>query len=141
MYEETVTPVHRSFWVIGAIALIWNVLGCINFIVQLNPDTHAAYREVERAIIEGRPAWAMAGFAIAVFGGAIGSLLLLVRKTSAFNFFIASLLGVFVTMKHALAVDAEFGNAEIMGIVVMPLAVGVFLVWYAKLAARKGWIS
>jgi len=140
MNVEAATPVHRSFRVIGAVALIWNVLGCVNFIVQLNPGTHAAYREVERAIIEGRPAWATAGFAVAVFGGAIGSVLLLLRKSSAFNFFIASLLGVFITIRHAVTVDAEFGTGEIMGIVVMPLAVAIFLVWYSKLAARKRWI-
>jgi len=133
------TRAHWSFWAIGAIALLWNVLGCVNFIVQLDPDMVSAYRASERAIIEGRPLWASAGFAVAVFGGAIGSLLLLLRRRSAFYCFIASLLGVIVTMGHTLGIDIKFGTGEILGIVVMPLAVAAFLVGYTKFAASKGW--
>ena len=84
--------------------------------------------------------WATAGFAIAVFGGAIGSLLLLLRKSPAVRFLVASLLGVFVAMRHTVTVDVGFGTGEIIGIVVMPLAVAMFLVWYGRFARRKGWI-
>ncbi len=89
MNDENVGGVHWSFWAIGAIALIWNVMGVINLFVQMNPDVLTAYRESERAIVEGRPAWATGGFAIAVFGGALGCLLLLLRKFAAFYLFIA----------------------------------------------------
>jgi len=131
--------VHWSFWLIATIALVWNVLGSINFIVQLDPDMVSAYRESERAIIVGRPLWATGAFAIAVFGGAIGSLLLLLRKRSAFYWFAASLLGVVVTMIHTMGIDIDFGSGEIVGIVVMPLAVAAFLVGYTKFAESKGW--
>ena len=80
MNDENVSGVHWSFWPIGAIGLIWNVLGAVNFVVQMNADSLAVYREVEQAIIEGRPIWATGGFALAVFGGAIGGVLLLLRK-------------------------------------------------------------
>ena len=100
MKDETVGGVHWSFWAIGAVALIWNVMGVINFFVQMNPDLLAEYRESERAIVEGRPAWATGAFAIAVFGGALGCLLLLLRKSAAYYVFIASLLGVIVTNIH-----------------------------------------
>jgi hypothetical protein len=83
--------------------LIWNVMGGINFFTQMNSEIVAAYRESERAVIEGRPAWAPAGFAIAVFGGVFGCLLLLFRKSAAVYLFIASLLGVIVTMIHTLS--------------------------------------
>ena len=74
MNDETVRRVHWSFWVIGAVALIWNVLGGVNFFVQMNADVVTSFPETARAIIEGRPAWATGGFAIAVFGGALGCL-------------------------------------------------------------------
>ena len=133
--------VHWSFWAIGAIALIWNVLGAINFVAQMNPDMLAAYRESERAIIEGRPAWATIAFAIAVFGGALGCVLLLLKKSAAFYLFIASLLGVIVTMMHTLGAGIDFGLGEILGIILMPLVLAAFLIWYSKLAESKGWIS
>ena len=141
MNDETVRSIHWSFWAIGAVALVWNVMGVINFFVQMNPDTLAAYRESERAIIEGRPTWATGAFALAVFGGALGSLVLLLRKSAAAYLFIASLVGVIVTMIHTLGVDIDFGIGEILGIILMPLVVAVFLIWYSKLAENKGWIS
>ncbi len=141
MSDKPVIGVHWSFWVIGAIALIWNVMGVINFFVQMNPDVLDAYRESERAIIEGRPGWATGAFAIVVFGGALGCVLLLMRKSAAYYVFIASLLGVIVTMIHTLGVGIDFGLGEILGIILMPLVVAVFLIWYAKHAESKGWIS
>ncbi len=141
MNDETVGGVHWSFWAIGAIALIWTVIGVINFFVQMNPDVLAAYRESERAIVEGRPAWATGAFAIAVFGGALGCLLLLLRKSAAYYLFIASLLGVNVTMTHTLGVGIDFGLGEILGIILMPLLVAAILIWYSKQAESKGWIS
>ena len=144
MNDETVGGVHWSFWAIGAVALIWNVMGVINFFGQMNADIVAAMPETHRAIIEGRPVWATGGFAIAVFGGALGCLLLLLRKSVAFHVFIASLLGVIVTMIHTLGVAAstvDFSPFEIAMMVLMPLVVAAFLVWYAKQAESKGWIS
>ena len=140
MNDEKVGGVHWSFWAIGAVALIWNVMGVINYFVQMNPDVVAAYREAERALIDGRPAWATGAFAIAVFGGALGCLLLLLRKSAAYYLFIASLLGVIVTMTHTLGVGIDFGLGEILGIILMPLAVAAFLIWYSKWAQSKGWI-
>jgi len=78
--DKAVGGVHWSFWVISAVALIWNVMGVINYFMQMNADALATYPEAERAIVEGRPAWATGAFAIAVFGGAVGGLLLLLRK-------------------------------------------------------------
>ena len=141
MNDKNVGGVHWSFWAVGAIALIWNVLGVMNFFVQMNPDMLAAYRESERAIVEGRPAWATGAFAIAVFGGALGALLLLLRKSAALYLFVASLLGVIVTMIHTLSVGIEFGLGEIFGIILMPLVVAAFLIWYSKWVESKNWIS
>jgi hypothetical protein len=116
-------------------------MGVINFFAQMNPDVLAAYRMSERAIVEGRPAWATGGFALAVFGGTIGCLLLLLRKSAAYYLFIASLLGVIVTMSHTLGIGVDFGLGEILGIILMPLVVAAFLIWYSKQAESKGWIS
>ena len=141
MNDETVRRVHWSFWLIGIVALVWNVGGVINFFVQMNPDMLDAYRESERAIIEDRPAWATAAFAVAMFGGALGCLLLLFKKSAATYVFIASLIGVIVTMIHTLGVDINFGIGEILGIILMPLVLAVFLIWYSKWTESKGWIK
>ena len=141
MNDKAVGGVHWSFWAISVVALIWNAMGIINFFAQMNPDVLAAYRESERAIVIGRPLWATGGFAIAVFGGALGSFLLLFKKSAATYLFIASLVGVIVTMIHTLGLGIDFGVGEILGIILMPLLVAAFLIWYAKRARKKGWIS
>lgn len=141
MNDKNVGGVHWSFWPIAAVALIWNAMGVLNYFMQMNPDVLATYRESERAIVEGRPAWATGAFAIAVFGGALGCVLLLLRKSAAFYLFIASLLGVIVTMIHTLGAGVDFGPGEIAGIILMPLVVAAFLIWYSKHAESKGWIN
>jgi len=144
MNNEIVGRVHWSFWAVGAVALIWNVMGVMNFIVQMNADALASFPDSHRAIIEGRPAWATGGFAIAVFGGALGGLLLLLRKSAAYYLFIASLLGVIVAHTHAFGIASsvfDFGAFDILMMILMPLVVAVFLIWYSKWAKRKGWIS
>ncbi len=139
MNDKTVGGVHWSFWVIGAVALIFNVMGVINYFMQMNADSLASFPEQYRPIIEGRPAWATGGFAIAVFGGALGCLLLLLRKPAAFYVFIASLIGVMVSMMHIFGV-AGFSSFEIWMGVLMQLGVTVFLIWYSKRAESKGWV-
>ena len=143
MSDKTLSGVHWSFWAIGAFALIWNGLGGVNFFMQMNAETLEAYREVERAIIDGRPVWATGGFAVGVFGGALGGLLLLLRKPTAYYLFIAALLGVIVTMIHTINIalsTIDFSPAEILVMILLPLIVAAFLVWYSKKAERKGWI-
>lgn len=94
MNDKSINTVHWSFWIIGTFMLLWNVMDGINFFMQMNPDSRANYPEAARALVSGRPVWATGAFAIAVFGGALGCLLLLLKKSVAFYVFVASLLGV-----------------------------------------------
>jgi len=144
MNDETIGRVHWSFWAIGAVTLIWNVMGVINFFMQMNADALASFPESHRAIVVGRPAWATGAFAIAVFGGALGCLLLLLRKPAAYYLFIASLLGVIVQLIHTLGMASskiDFSPLDILMIILMPLVVAAFLIWYSKWTEGKGWIN
>lgn len=107
MSDENVSRIHWSFWAIGVFALIWNVMGTLNYLMQVNADSLASYQESARAIIVGRPGWATGGFAIGVFVGALGSVLLLLRKSAAYYLFVVSLIGVFVTMIHTVEVGVS----------------------------------
>ncbi len=40
-----------------------------------------------------------------------------------------------------LEVELDFGLGEIFGIILMPLVVAAFLIWYSKRTESKGWIS
>jgi hypothetical protein len=137
--NNSTSKTHWSFWAMGAFALVWNVLGGANYIMQMNADMVATLPDTHQAIINGRPAWATAGFAVGVFGGAIGALLLLLRKPAALYVFIASLVGVLVTMIHTIQVARSvipFSGMEIFVMIVLPVIVAAILVWYALRAAR-----
>ncbi|MFT5111926.1 MAG: hypothetical protein ACI8P9_001249 [Parasphingorhabdus sp.] len=140
MTVKTPAPIHWSFWLIGSIAFFWNGIGAINFFLQMNPEMIASYRESERAIIVDRPLWATIGFAIAVFGGTLGSVLMILRRSAALSIFIASLVGVIVTMAHTLSLDVSFGTGELLGIILMPILVAAQLVWYSRKAQELGWL-
>ena len=44
-------------------------------------------------------------------------------------------------MFYTLGAGIDFGIGEIAGIILMPVVVATFLVWYAKYAGKKGWIK
>jgi len=130
--------IHWSFWLICVFALIWNGMGSMNFIMQMNPETLANYPDAAKSLIATRPIWATGAFAIAVFVGLLGDILLLLRKVAAYYLFIASLLGVVVTNIHTVqvtnAIDIWIGG-------LLSLIVVAFLIWYTKNSQRKGWIN
>jgi hypothetical protein len=135
--EKISGGIHWSFWAIAGVLLLYNVAGVINFVTQMDADSVATMPEAHRALIESRPAWATGAFAVAVFGGALGCLLLLIKKSAARNVFIASLFGAGVTMFHILGIGPlEFavGNA-------IQLLVTAFLIWYSIRVRTKGWIN
>lgn len=99
--------------------------------------------DAERALRESRPAWATAAFAVAVFGGMIGCLLLLVRSRWASPVLVLSLLGVVVQMTHAFLVANSFQVYGPAGLI-MPALVTTFsliLVWFARHARVRGWVG
>lgn len=144
MSNEANRRIHWSFWLISVVALLWNVGGAINYLMQTNPEFVSTLPETHRAIIEGRPIWATGGFAAGVFGGAIGCLLLLLRKSIAFYIFIISLLGIIITMIHTINVASSkisFSSGEIVVMILLPIIVAVGLIGYTKLVMSRNWVD
>ncbi len=125
---------HFSFWLIAGAGLLWNLMGCLTYIAQSSPDTVAQMSAVQQAIIAGRPAWATAGIAAGVFGGAVGCILLLLRRSVALPVFILSAAGMIVASVFTL---------QVVGVtppMVLALLIAVALVWYASITRRFGWL-
>ncbi|MDH3621370.1 MAG: hypothetical protein OER91_10780 [Gammaproteobacteria bacterium] len=129
MNDNTTIGVHWSFWVIGAVGLIFNLMGCMNYIGQMNAEVVASMPDFYQTMIENRPAWGTAAFAIAVFGGALGCLLLLLRKRLAVYILVASLLGAVAAQIPYIGMadlprEAWFGWLS-------QVVIGSGLVWYS----------
>jgi hypothetical protein len=133
------------FWVIGVIALLWNLMG-VNAYLQQAYRTEAftsMLTSEQLDLVNSTPAWAIGAFAIAVFAGALGCIALLLRKSWAKSLFLLSLIGIIVQMIYNLfiskAMEVYGPGAVVMPILVM--LVGIFLVWYSKRSIIKGWID
>lgn len=144
MTKSTNKPT-TAFWIIAVVALIWNLMGVFAYLSQayMTDEAIAALPEAERAMAENYPAWATAAFAIAVFGGALGCILLLLRKKLANPIFIISLIGILVQMTYNLMISkaAEVYGPGGMIMPIMVILIGFFLVWYSKQSTAKGWLS
>ncbi len=80
--NNSVNKPTTAFWIICAIALLWNTLGA-NAYLQQAYKTEAfksQYNAEQLAIIDSSPIWVTVAFAMGIFGGVIGSLGLLFRK-------------------------------------------------------------
>ena len=142
MSERISPPVW--YWIVAAIALIWNAMGVMAYIAQvyMTPETLAAMSEEQRIVYETSPAWVTAAFAIAVFGGTLGSLLLLLRKGIAGMIFILSLGAVIIQWSYYIFIakyDGIFASDKIAMTIMIPLF-AVLFVWLARSAKSKGWI-
>ncbi len=144
---DSINKPNTPFWIIGIVALIWNLMGVFAYISQVTMTEEAlvALPEMERAMYENVPAWATAAFAIAVFAGALGCILLLLRKKLAITVFAISLVAILVQMIYNFFIHlgkaTEVYGPESMIMPVMVIIIGFFLVWYSRRCNAKGWLS
>ncbi|MEQ8905153.1 hypothetical protein [Ekhidna sp.] len=99
--------------------------------------------EEQREVLANRPAWATAAFAIAVWGGFLGCLMLIFRKSLAYILLVASLLGVLVQMIYNLFIAGStitYGPGQIIMALMIPL-IGIGLVLFAKKGKKVGWLK
>jgi len=137
-------PPSLFYWISG-VALLWNVAGIAAYYgqVTMTPDTLAQMPEAQRALYENIPVWATSAYAIAVNAGALGCLLLLLRKKLALPILVLSLAGVVVQMGHAFLMT---NSIEVLGIgaaifPVVIIVIGSYLIWFANDANKKGWLT
>ena len=134
----TRTPWH--LWVVGAVALLWNGYGGYDYVMtQTNNAAYLAqFTAEQRAYFDSYPMWMEADWAIGVWGGVLGAVLLLLRSKWAFHAFLASLI--------AFAVSVVYGQmsegAALMGTTGVIFSAAIFLlglafVMYSRMMTRK----
>jgi len=133
------------YWIIGAIALLWNALGVIAFVMQMTVSEEAmqALPQAQQEMYANIPTWVTIAFAIAVFKGLFGSIALLLRKSWARMLFWASLVAVLVQMSYSFffieTAGGMFPGAEAMPVMIIGAA--IFLFMFAGFVKKKGWVS
>lgn len=109
----------------------------------MTEEMKSAYPPEELELINSAPSWGIYVYGIAVFGGLLASILLLMRKKMAVAIFGISLLAILIQMGYWI-----FGmdSVGVMGpqSLIMPLiviAIAIFEYFYSKGAARNGWLQ
>ena len=142
---ENRKPVPRWYMVTAVVAIIWNLLGVSAFIMQMmmTPEMIAELPTAERELYESTPMWVTIAFAIAVFGGVLGSLGLALRKIWSLLFLWLSLFAVIAQNIHNFFLSdalAVFGTqAAVMPALVIVIA--VLLVMMARNANTRHWLD
>lgn len=143
MSTSTKPPVW--FWIVAVVALLWNALGIMAYLMRayMTDEAIAAMPQEQQVYLQNQPAWYMGVFAIAVFGGTLGSLLLLLRKALAYWVFVVSLICVVAQWGYDLFMvetSPAFESSGIAMAVMIPLF-SVALVFISRTAKAKGWIG
>lgn len=132
------------FTVVAVLALLWNLLGCIAFFsdLRLSPDDLAKLPAAQQALYAARPVWAVAASGVAVFGGVLGSIGLLLRRKWAFPVFVLSLLGILIQdlALFVLADGASLAGPVAVVMQAVVLAIGLGLVLLSRKWIARGWL-
>ncbi|MGB5700051.1 hypothetical protein [Muriicola sp.] len=134
------------FWIVSVLALLWNLMGVMNYLgtAFMKEAIMAEMTAEQVSLMENTPAWVTAAFAIAVWFGAAGCIGLLLRKKWAKSALGMSLIGVLVQTGYGFFMtnaSEVYGQTEAVIIPAMVIIIGLFLVFFARLAERRTWIS
>lgn len=134
------------FWIVSALALAWELVGVASYLMQAyggGPAMQAEMTEAQLRLDASMPGWVMGAFAISVFSGLLGAIGLLIRKSWSKTLLLISLIAAAIQFGWVLlvsdAIDLLGGQAAILPIVI--IVAGIFLVWFARTADRRGWLS
>lgn len=138
------TPWH--LWLVGIIGTLWSLMGVVSFVLtQMNVEAvMSGFPAQQRAYFESFPLWADTSWAIGVFSGLIGCLLLLLKKRPAFRALLISTIGTTLSSLGGLFL---LGGLEVMretdgvGFSFLPVVVAVLLTFYASVMSKKVVIS
>lgn len=144
MTEAAAAPVPRPkhLWVIGILALLWDSMGAFDYVMtQTQNEAYMSnFTPEQLEFFYNFPSWVVFFWAIAVWGGLAGAVLLLMRKRLAVPVLLTSFVSMVITAIHNFFIA---NGLEIMGTGGAFFSVAIFVIalalWlYARAMAEKG---
>jgi hypothetical protein len=140
--EKNIGATPKHLWAVGIFALLWSAMGAMDYFMTQtrNEEYMSSFTPEQLAFFYGMPAWADATWAIAVWGGVLGALLLLFRQRYAVWVFLASLTGMVVTaiQNYALSNGMEImGDAFVLGFNALIFLLSLTFFLYARAMLQR----
>ncbi|MCU0904515.1 MAG: hypothetical protein MUE83_11650 [Tabrizicola sp.] len=128
--SQTVLTVRAPLWmtalVVGGIA--WNIFGVLQFagsVTATDASLIASGLTPEQAaVMTGHPAWMTVAFAVGVFSGLAGSVLMLLRRSAAMPVLLVSLVA-YVALWIGDALHGVFAALGASQVVILTLVVAI----------------
>lgn len=137
-------PIH--LWIVGILALLWSAFGCYDY--WMTETANAAYLSKMPAdmisYMNGLPKWTIGMWALGVWGGLLGSILLLARSRFALWAYALSFIGAVFGLGYQMFMTKQPASMAAGGMAVIPwviILICAFLLWYSWNAEKKGVIG
>jgi len=143
MDEDPYSPRPVAGWYgIAAIgSLLFMLLGCAVYLMSVTTDP-ASLPLDQRAAREAQPLWVVSANAIAVWSGALGALLLVLRRRLAETVLLGSVIAVAAWLAGLLLVPKlreALGTADFVVAIVVSLLTWT-IYWFARHSRQRGWL-
>lgn len=128
---------------IGAIAVLWNLMGLFAFYgnMTMSPEALAEMTADQRGLYETQPLWAKIAFGGSVILGVLGSIGLLLRKRWSSILLGLSLVCVMIHTAHNYMSNAFeiMGGGQTFALIIV--AAAAFLALFSRWANSKGYFN
>ena len=145
MNQQTKSAVPGWYWVIAAVALLWNLMGCTFFAMEVFAQEAfmASMTEPMKAWARSIPGWIYFVYGLAVLTGVVGSIGLFLRKGWSTLMFAICLVAVTVQMVYTMIIGGGLRVMGPSGMVMPVLVIGIAaaLWWFSRFARSRGWIG
>ena len=131
-------------WVVSVLGVIWNGYGAYDyFMTKTGGDAYmqkAGMNADQIAQMHAYPLWMTADWAIGVWGGLLGAVLLLARMRYAFHVFAVSTAAFLVMLVYTYLLSSGGAAMGQQGMIfnLVILALCLFFTWYAWTMAKRG---
>lgn len=135
----------RMLGVLAAFAVTWGLVCLAMFTLSLlaePSDLAREYNQEQVAYILATPAWVMFAKAMMTIGVLCGAVYLLLRKQSAYYWFMISIFGTLLTMLDSVMRGGfDILGGMMTGVNIGMIIVSIFLFWASYSALQDGQLS
>lgn len=137
----TPRPVAGWFKYAAIASILFMAIGCAGYLASVLADPNSLPLD-QRNLMEARPIWMIAAYAIAVWVGLAGSVLLLMRRKLAEPLLLGSLVAAVLTFLPYAVVPAvsNLVTTNDIAVAVVVLAITWTIYWFARHSRQRGWL-